>query len=116
MSQGLLLAYDFACDLTLEAMLDIFSKGGPWKWELRDSAVYGDYLNTRPAEGVRVRVHRYPQAGALGRFTGLRDEGFSALLAVEAGGSAAQAETDVVFRGLLSLAGATDVTPIDWYD
>jgi hypothetical protein len=75
--------YDFACDLSLEAILGIFNEAGPWHWQLRESAWYGDYLNARPAQGVRVRVHEYSYAGAGGTFMGLREAGFSALLQIE---------------------------------
>lgn len=49
----------FRCDQSLESMLTTFNQAGPWQWQLRDSAWYGDYLNTRPAEGVRVRIQSY---------------------------------------------------------
>jgi hypothetical protein len=81
-------AYDFACDRSLEDMLAVFNEAGPWRWEMHESAWYGDYLNTRPSNEVRVRVHEYPQGGEGGMFVGLRDRGFSALLQIEAESSA----------------------------
>src|SRR4051794_28341011 len=87
-------AYDFACDRSIEAILAAFNEAGPWHWEPRESAVYGDYLNSRPSEGVRVRVHQYPQMGEYGVFTGLRDKGFSTLLQVDAESKATQSEVD----------------------
>lgn len=51
--------YDFVCDESLESMRAAFNQSGPWQWELRDSAWYGDYLNTRPEEGIRVRIESY---------------------------------------------------------
>src|SRR5262249_42638115 len=56
-------AYDFACPLPIEDVAARFNEAGPWQWQLRDSAVYGDYLNCRPLAGVRLRVHEYPQTG-----------------------------------------------------
>jgi hypothetical protein len=98
-------------------MLAIFNQAGPWQWERRESAWYGDYLNTRPAEGIRVRVHEYPQTGEAGMtFVGLRDKGFSALLHIEAEGSTTQEEVDSIFRGLLSRVNASEVTEIEPYD
>src|SRR5579872_6391166 len=52
-------AYDFVCDRPIGAILDAFNAAGPWQWRLHESAVYGDYLNCRPMEHVRVRVHEY---------------------------------------------------------
>jgi hypothetical protein len=74
-------AYDFECDQPLERMLTAFNAAGPWRWELRDSAWYGDYLNTQPISGVRVRIHEYSQAGEAGTFVGLRGEGVLGLTA-----------------------------------
>ncbi len=109
-------AYDFACDRSLDELHAAFDKAGPWQWALRDSAWYGDYLNTRPAEGVRARIHAYPQTGAAGTFTGLRDRGFSALLQIDAGSPATRDAIDRIFRGLLARAAATEITPIQPYD
>jgi hypothetical protein len=109
-------AYDFASDQPIEAILAAFNAAGPWQWMLRESAVYGDYLNCRPTERVRVRVHEYPQTGEYGTFVGLRDKGFSALLAIEAEGGATRSEIDGVFRHLLQTINATDMTEIEPYD
>ena len=109
-------AYDFACDQPIETVLAAFNAAGPWQWQLRESAVYGDYLNCRPDAHVRLRVHEYPQTGEYGTFTGLRDKGFSALLEVDSGSAAAQPEIDGVFRRLLQAIDATNVTDIEHYD
>jgi hypothetical protein len=109
-------AYDFACDRPLEDMLAVFNEAGPWRWEMHESAWYGDYLNTRPSNGVRGRVHEYPQGGEGGTFIGLRDRGFSALLQIEAESSDTQTEVDGIFRGLLTRVQATNVTEIEPYD
>lgn len=105
-------AYDFSCDQSLEAMCAVFNAAGPWQWQLRDSYVYGDYLSTRPATGVHLRVHEYPQAF----FKGARDEGFSALLQIETNSLADKTEVDAFFQGLLSRVTATDITEIEPYD
>jgi hypothetical protein len=80
-------AYDFACEQSLDAIAAAFNAAGPWQWQLRESAVYGDYLNCRPMERVRLRVHEYPQTGEYG-----------------------------TFRRLLQAINATDVTEIEPYD
>ena len=105
-------AYDFTCDQPIEAILAAFVAAGPWQWRLCDSAVYGDYLNTRPKERVRVRVHEYPQMV----FVGPRDKGFSALLQIDAESMATRSEIDDVFRRLLQGINATNMTEIEPYD
>jgi hypothetical protein len=109
-------AYDFVCDRPIEAILTAFNQAGPWQWEPRESAVYGDYLNSHPLEGVRVRVHQYPQMGEYGVFIGLRDKGFSALLQVDAECAATRSAVDDAFRSLLQRINATDMTEIEAYD
>jgi hypothetical protein len=109
-------AYDFVCDCSIETILAVFNEAGPWSWEPRESALYGDYLNSRPREGVRVQVHQYPQMGEYGMFIGLRDKGFSALLRVDAECVATQSEVDGIFRNLLQRINVTDMTEIEAYD
>jgi hypothetical protein len=105
-------AYDFSCDRPLDAIGAVFNDAGPWQWQLRDSYVYGDYLNTRPARGVHLRVHEYPQAF----IQGPREKGFSALLRIEADSLAEKVEIDAVFRGLLTRVMAEEITEIEPYD
>ena len=57
--------------------------------------MYGDYLNTRPATGVHLRVHEYPQAF----IKGPREEGFSASLQIEADSVVEKVEVDGFFGG-----------------
>ncbi|MGD0053164.1 MAG: hypothetical protein ABSD03_15285, partial [Vulcanimicrobiaceae bacterium] len=83
-------AYDFNCDQPIEAILAALNSAGPWQWVLGESAVYGDYLNCRPKEHVRVRLHEYPQM----LFVGSRDKGFSALLEIRAESTATRFEID----------------------
>ena len=50
-------AYAFDSPLSLDAMADALDAAGPWKWEVRDSDTYGDYVVARPDDGpTRVRV------------------------------------------------------------
>ena len=106
-------AYDFDCDLSIEAILAAFNSIGPWQWVLSESSVYGDYLNCRPKEHVRVRLHEYPQMLFVG-FS--RGEGFSALLEIRPEAVATQFEIDGVFRRLLREIDAINITEIDPYD
>ena len=105
-------AYDFSCDQSLEAICAIFNAAGPWQWQGRENYIFGAYLNTRPATGVRLRVHEYPQAF----ITGPREEGFSALLQIEDDSLVEKDEVDAVFRGLLNRVTAIDITEIEPYD
>lgn len=109
-------AYAFGCEQTLEDMRSVFNEAGPWHWELRDSAWYGDYLNANPTRGVRARVHEYPQIGEAGKFVGLQQKGFLALLQIKDESSTAQAEVDEVFRELLQRVNVTNITDIEPYD
>jgi len=108
-------AYNFLCDRTLEELCAVFNEKGPWVWRLRESAWYGDYLNTRPtADGgylntrpaarLRVRVHKH---GA-GNFT--------ALLEVEGGSEAARDEVESIIQRLLSGVDAREISEIEPYD
>jgi hypothetical protein len=117
-------AFAFRCDAPIELIETTWNEAGPWQWQLRDSAWYGDYLNTRPLEGVRVRVHEFPQqASEAGVFVGPGaddgvdyTDGFSVLLQIEPTSQATQADVDPVVTRLLSLINAQDVTPIVPYD
>lgn len=109
-------AYDFVCERPLQDLLTLFNAACPWNWRMQESSWYGDYLNTRPTEGVRVRVHEYRQTGDGGTFTGLRDEGFCALLQIEAESLASQDEVDSIFRDLLNRFNASEVAEIEPYD
>src|ERR1700688_1722896 len=44
--------------MSMEEMLEVLNKKGSGKWTMRDSYWYGDYLNCRPEEDVRVRIHQ----------------------------------------------------------
>jgi hypothetical protein len=109
-------AYDFARHRPIAEVAALFNEAGPWQWQLRESAVYGDYLNCRPAAGIRLRLHEYPQTGEYGTFSGLRGEGFSALLEIESQSEATQSELDSAFRVLLRRIGITDPISIEPYD
>jgi hypothetical protein len=106
-------AYDFTYDQPIETMLAAFNSAGPWQWGLGDSATYGDYLNCRPMEHVRVRIHEYPQMLFV---IGLHDKGFTALLEIRRDSMATQSEIDNVFRRLLHAINATNITEIVPYD
>ncbi|MBI4207816.1 MAG: hypothetical protein HY527_22575 [Betaproteobacteria bacterium] len=117
-------AYVFTCDKPIEAILAAWNETGPWQWRLRDSAWYGDYLNTRPTDGVRVRIHEFPsQASEAGTFVGpgsvegvRYSQGYTALLQIEPESVATKAEIDAVLQGLLERINAEKIKTIEPYD
>jgi hypothetical protein len=123
MSRKTCWAYAFTCEQPMEAILAALNAAGPWQWQARDSAWYGDYLNVRPVPGARVRIHEFPSSGSeeAGVYVGpgtvdgvVYDQGFTALLEAEA--PANRLEIDRTFRGLLEPIGATNVREIAAYD
>ena len=130
-------AYAFGCNRSLKDVLSAWNAAGPWRWEMRDSHWYRDYLNTRPLAGVRVRIHEDapreaagapppdPPAPGTGLLARLRHalrrplEGlwrYSALLEIEAGSPATRTEVDGALRRLLEEIGAKAVRAIEPYD
>lgn len=96
-------AYGFRTPLSLERIRDLFNGAGPWEWTMRDSAWYGLYLNVRPIEGVRVRVHE--------------DDGeYSVLAQIELDSRAEKAEIDAVVRELLERVDAKEMGSMEPYD
>ena len=87
--------------------MDEFNSSGPWSWQIRDSAWYGDYLNVRPTKGVRVRIHEFQE----------RDRRtYTALVQIESESSAERPQIDEVCRGLLTRIGAQNIKEIAGYD
>ncbi len=97
-------AYAFTCDHALEAMHDLLNGAGPWQWSLRDSHWYGDYLNCRPVEGVRVRIHEW------------EDAAYTVLLQIEAGSAAQQDAVDQIVKTLLGRLEARSIVEEEPYD
>jgi len=108
-------AYDFTCAHLLKSLRPSLERRGQWRWQLRETAVYGPYLSCLPAPHARIRIHAYPFAGPYGAFTGLWRSGFKALLQVDLL-QPERAEIDRNFRELLNAIGATNVTAIEPYD
>ena len=99
-------AYEFTCASSIEGILDEFNRSGPWSWQMRDSAWYGDYLNVRPAEGVRVRIHEFQEGGRT----------YTALLQIESESPAERPQIDEVCKGLLAKISAQNIKEIEPYD
>ncbi len=97
-------AYEFLCDEPIEDLLAILNASGPWTWSPRDGHWYGDYLNTRPVGGVRVRIHEWPESK------------YTALLQIEEGSEAEQAAIDAIMLDLLGRLKAREVVETEPYD
>lgn len=103
-------AFNFQCEQSLDDLCTSFNASGPWQWDVRENYIFGDYLNTRPEEGVRLRVHYFPQAFVQ------KKSGFSALLELEADSSLTQSAIDRTFRKLLSQIQAREIKAVEPYD
>lgn len=97
-------AYEFVCDKPIEDMLVIMNQAGPWMWSPRDSHWYGDYLNARPVQGVRVRIHEWPESK------------YSVLLQIESDSQARQSTIDGIMQELLGRLQARHVVETEPYD
>ena len=109
--------YAFGSEHSLDAMGTILNGAGPWTWQLRDSSRYGDYLNCRPADGCRVRIHDMRQLMVKLPADSADEERpyrFTAEI-----GSAAEAERDEfdrTVRELLTRLDARDVVACEPFD
>lgn len=56
-------ALAFTCPLDLDAILVRLNAAGPWRWTLRDSDTYGDYLIARPTPIIGTKVRLFHQDG-----------------------------------------------------
>jgi hypothetical protein len=100
-------AYEFTHGLGVEALGKALDAAGPWKWELRDSGFYGDYLNCRPVPSVRVRIHEFTDPSPH----------LCVLLQIEEGSPATRAEIDAQARAALAAAAVTGkLKEIEPYD
>ena len=110
-------AYAFASARTLETILGAWKDSSPWQWQMRDSSWYGDYLNSRPLEGVRVRIHAPATPNSAYGPDDPRAEGrFTALIEIEDCSAATQSDVDAVLRKLLAMVSAEEPQKIVPYD
>lgn len=108
------LAYEFDSDMSMEEMLKVLNNKGSWKWTMHDSYWYGDYLNCRPQEDVRVRIH-HPAEFFYGIIKHPRDR-YTALFTIESKAAAADDTVDRIFRELLVHLHARNLREIASYD
>ena len=55
--------YDFTCDQSVDGIFAAFKTASPWRWQLGDSDIYGDYVRCRPNENAEVRFELSPNLG-----------------------------------------------------
>ena len=106
-------AYKFSCQHSLEEICDTFNASGPWTWQMRENYMYGSYLNSRPADGLHLRLHEYPQAFFKPDWS---DQGFASLIQIESDCPFQKAEVDDLFHHLLGQIIATEIIEIEPYD
>jgi hypothetical protein len=107
-------AYEFNCDMSVDEMLQVLNKKGPWKWAIRDSHWYGDYLNCRPEEGVRVRIHHPAECFPGG--TQDRRDYYTALFTIESKRAPSRDAVDHILRELLAHVHARNLREIENYE
>lgn len=115
-------AYEFDCDMSMEEMLTVLNNKGSWQWTIRDSYWYGDYLNCRPQEGVRIRIHH--PAEFFGVFSQVNvpertpdpEDYYTGLFTIESNAAGMRDAVDEIFRNLLNHLQARNVREIESYD
>ena len=112
-------AYDFVCDLSLDAILAAFNAAGSWHWRPVDSDRYGDYLVCRPeayegpGKSAKFRVHEYPGNGFF-KLDGLGlVSGYKAQFEIGPQSAITRPEIEVAFRHLLEAVQARNVTEVE---
>jgi hypothetical protein len=111
-------AYEFNCDMSMEEMLKVLNTKGAWKWTMRDSYWYGRYLNCRPEEDVRVRIHHPAEfyAGITRDPIDLEPRDYyTATFNIESKAAAARDAVDHIFRELLVHLHARNLREIASY-
>lgn len=116
-------AYALTCDKEIEEIAARWNEAGPWRWEIRDRFFFGVYLNTRPADGIRIHLHEffpdseinamYPGPGIVDGFE--YRKGFTVQLEIDAESPWSKEEIDGVLRHLLEAIGAEKIKTIEPY-
>ena len=92
-------AYEFTSSAALVELENEFNLSGPWRWEMRDSDWYGDYLVSRPSKAVCIRIQEPQRSGAVGVRAALPGERrYWAQLDVGSDDEALRQSADTVFR------------------
>jgi len=103
-------AYAFAVDLTLEQLFARLNQAGPWRWTMRDSEHWGDYISTRvvPApDDAMVKIYVEPDHYVVNASFESEHPDATAKL---------QELRSTLLEKVLPALGARDVTPAETYD
>lgn len=109
-------AYEFRCEWSLGEMVEILNASGPWAWSLRDSHWYGDYINCRPFDGVRLRIHKPATSISLWPLEWLRGTEYSCQLEVSPESAVPFTAIDSMFLALLRKLPVHNLAEIGTYD
>jgi len=118
-------AYEFNCEMSMEQMLEVWNQNGPWKWTTHESYWYGEYLISRPENGVRVRIHhpfqfpfRIGESKAVFAANNLDypRNYYCALLEVDAEAPAERKSVDQRLHTLLHQVHSRNVREVEHYD
>ncbi len=103
-------AYSFICkESSTDALCARLNALGGWEWWLGDSYWYGDYVASKPFEGVRIRIVDYP--------TRINDEyKYDADVRIRGECHTQMTAIDEAFRKVLAQIGAHDVEEIEPFD
>ncbi len=101
-------AYRFTTELTLPQVFERLNEEGPWRWSMRDSDRWGDYMSTLAfPDYAMVKLFAEPDHYAVNvLFESERSEGPMELHMLKT----------ILLDSLLPAIGARDVTPTATYD
>lgn len=105
-----LFAVSFNSDLSLEQLFARLNEAGPWRWLMRDSEHWGDYISARalplPLQAM-VKIYVEP-------------DHYVVNVSFDSEGADAPAELaalrETLFDRLLPAIGARNIAPTDTYD
>ena len=107
-------AYEFTSRAALIELANEFNASGPWRWEMRESSWYGDYLLSRPSKQICLRIQDPQQSGAVGvRPAPAGERRYWVQLDVESSDEALRRSTDTVFRQLVAAYAGTSLEDMD---
>jgi hypothetical protein len=103
-----IVAYSFKTEMSLEQIFERLNAVGPWRWIVRDSEHWGDYLWARAAPYyASVKIYVEPELYVVQ--IKFESDAPEALMELEA-------LREMVLERVLPVINASDLTPTDIYD